>query len=59
MSRVDGREFLWQLRQIREWSSEILLRQVGESAKRNMALMEGADGHAELLFDLVSFRMLR
>jgi DNA-binding response OmpR family regulator len=51
MPRLDGREVLRQLRQRGDWTPVILLTQVGESAERAMALMEGADDYINKPFD--------
>jgi DNA-binding response OmpR family regulator len=51
MPRMDGREVLRQLRQKGDWTPIILLTQVGESAERAMALMEGADDYINKPFD--------
>ena len=51
MPRLDGREVLRQLRQKGDWTPIILLTQVGESAERAMALMEGADDYINKPFD--------
>jgi DNA-binding response OmpR family regulator len=51
MPRIDGREVLRQLRQKGDWTPIILLTQVGESAERAMALMEGADDYINKPFD--------
>jgi DNA-binding response OmpR family regulator len=51
MPRLDGREVLRQLRQKGDWTPVILLTQVGESAERAMALMEGADDYINKPFD--------
>lgn len=51
MPRLDGREVLRQLRQKGDWTPIILLTQVGESAERAMALMEGADDYLNKPFD--------
>ena len=51
MPHIDGREVLRQLRQKGDWTPIILLTQVGESAERAMALMEGADDYINKPFD--------
>jgi DNA-binding response OmpR family regulator len=51
MPRLDGREVLRRLRQNEDWTPVILLTQVGESAERAMALMEGADDYINKPFD--------
>ena len=51
MPKLDGREVLRQLRQSGDWTPVILLTQVGESAERAMALMEGADDYINKPFD--------
>jgi len=51
MPRIDGREVLRQLRAKGDWTPIILLTQVGESAERAMALMEGADDYINKPFD--------
>jgi len=51
MPKLDGREVLRQLRQSGDWPPVILLTQVGESAERAMALMEGADDYINKPFD--------
>jgi len=51
MPRLDGREVLRQLRHKGDWTPIILLTQVGESAERAMALMEGADDYINKPFD--------
>ncbi len=51
MPKLDGREVLRQLRQKGDWTPVILLTQVGESAERAMALMEGADDYINKPFD--------
>jgi DNA-binding response OmpR family regulator len=51
MPRLDGREVLRHLRQKGDWTPIILLTQVGESAERAMALMEGADDYINKPFD--------
>jgi DNA-binding response OmpR family regulator len=51
MPRLDGREVLRRLRQQGDWTPVILLTQVGESAERAMALMEGADDYINKPFD--------
>lgn len=51
MPRIDGREVLRQLRGQGDWTPIILLTQVGESAERAMALMEGADDYINKPFD--------
>jgi DNA-binding response OmpR family regulator len=51
MPKMDGREVLRQLRQKGDWTPIILLTQVGESAERAMALMEGADDYINKPFD--------
>lgn len=43
MPRLDGREVLRRLREKGDWTPVVLLTQVGESAERAMALLEGAD----------------
>ena len=51
MPKLDGREVLRQLRQKGDWTPVILLTQVGESAERAMAIMEGADDYINKPFD--------
>ena len=51
MPRLDGRAVLRQLRGAGDWTPIILLTQVGESAERAMALMEGADDYINKPFD--------
>ncbi len=51
MPKLDGREVLRRLRQSGDWTPVILLTQVGESAERAMALMEGADDYINKPFD--------
>ena len=51
MPGMDGREVLRQLRQKGDWTPIILLTQVGESAERAMALLEGADDYINKPFD--------
>ncbi len=51
MPGLDGREVLRRLRQNGDWTPIILLTQVGESAERAMALMEGADDYINKPFD--------
>jgi DNA-binding response OmpR family regulator len=51
MPRIDGREVLRRVRQKGDWTPVILLTQVGESAERAMALMEGADDYINKPFD--------
>ena len=51
MPGLDGREVLRRLRQKGDWTPIILLTQVGESAERAMALMEGADDYINKPFD--------
>jgi DNA-binding response OmpR family regulator len=51
MPKLDGREVLRQLRQEGDWTPVILLTQVGESAERAMALMEGVDDYINTPFD--------
>jgi DNA-binding response OmpR family regulator len=51
MPRIDGREVLRRLRQEGDWTPIILLTQVGESAERTMALIEGADDYINKPFD--------
>jgi len=51
MPGLDGREVLRQLRQKGDWTPVILLTQVGESAERALALMEGADDYINKPFD--------
>ena len=51
MPHLDGREVLRQLRQKENWTPIILLTQVGDSAERAMALMEGADDYINKPFD--------
>lgn len=51
MPKLDGREVLRRLRQKGDWTPVILLTQVGESAERAMALMEGADDYINKPFD--------
>ena len=51
MPRLDGRAVLRQLRQKDDWTSVILLTQVGESVERAMALEEGADDYLNKPFD--------
>lgn len=51
MPRLDGREFLRQLRAADRWTPVILLTQVGESFERAAALDEGADDYLNKPFD--------
>jgi DNA-binding response OmpR family regulator len=51
MPRLDGRAVLRELRQSDDWTSVILLTQVGESVERAMALEEGADDYLNKPFD--------
>jgi DNA-binding response OmpR family regulator len=51
MPRMDGRSVLRHLRQEDDWTSVILLTQVGESVERAMALEEGADDYLNKPFD--------
>jgi DNA-binding response OmpR family regulator len=51
MPKLNGREVLRQLRGKGDWTPVILLTQVGESAERAMALMEGADDYINKPFD--------
>jgi DNA-binding response OmpR family regulator len=51
MPRLDGRAVLRELRQNDDWTSVILLTQVGESVERAMALEEGADDYLNKPFD--------
>lgn len=51
MPRMDGRTVLRRLRQDDDWTSVILLTQVGESVERAMALEEGADDYLNKPFD--------
>jgi DNA-binding response OmpR family regulator len=51
MPRLDGREVLRRLRRQGDWTPVILLTQVGESAERAMALIEGADDYINKPFD--------
>ncbi len=51
MPRLDGRAVLRHLRQKDDWTSVILLTQVGESVERAMALEEGADDYLNKPFD--------
>ena len=51
MPRMDGRAVLRRLRQNDDWTSVILLTQVGESVERAMALEEGADDYLNKPFD--------
>ena len=51
MPRMDGRAVLRHLRQNDDWTSDILLTQVGESVERAMALEEGADDYLNKPFD--------
>jgi len=51
MPRMDGRAVLRKLRQEDNWTSVILLTQVGESVERAMALEEGADDYLNKPFD--------
>ena len=51
MPRMDGRALLRHLRQNDDWTSVILLTQVGESVERAMALEEGADDYLNKPFD--------
>jgi DNA-binding response OmpR family regulator len=51
MPRLDGRAVLRRLRQDDNWTSVILLTQVGESVERAMALEEGADDYLNKPFD--------
>jgi DNA-binding response OmpR family regulator len=49
--RLDGREVLRQLRKRGDWTPIILLTQVGDSAERAKALMEGADDYLNKPFN--------
>ena len=51
MPRMDGRAVLRHLRQNDDWTSVILLTQVGETVERAMALEEGADDYLNKPFD--------
>lgn len=51
MPRMDGRAVLRHLRKNNDWTSVILLTQVGESVERAMALEEGADDYLNKPFD--------
>jgi len=51
MPRLDGRATLRHLRKNGNWTSVILLTQVGESVERAMALEEGADDYLNKPFD--------
>ncbi len=51
MPKLDGRAVLRRLRQDDDWTSVILLTQVGESVERAMALEEGADDYLNKPFD--------
>ena len=51
MPRMDGRSVLRRLRQDDDWTSVILLTQIGESVERAMALEEGADDYLNKPFD--------
>ena len=51
MPVLDGRAVLRELRQRDDWTSVILLTQVGESVERAMALEEGADDYLNKPFD--------
>ncbi|MDX1615570.1 MAG: response regulator transcription factor [Candidatus Promineifilaceae bacterium] len=51
MPRMDGRAVLRHLRRNDDWTSVILLTQVGESVERAMALEEGADDYLNKPFD--------
>jgi DNA-binding response OmpR family regulator len=51
MPRMNGRAVLRHLRQNDDWTSVILLTQVGESVERAMALEEGADDYLNKPFD--------
>jgi DNA-binding response OmpR family regulator len=51
MPRIDGRAVLRHLRKNNDWTSVILLTQVGESVERAMALEEGADDYLNKPFD--------
>jgi DNA-binding response OmpR family regulator len=51
MPRMDGRAVLRHLRQNDDWTSVILLTQVGEAMERAMALEEGADDYLNKPFD--------
>jgi DNA-binding response OmpR family regulator len=51
MPRMDGRALLRHLRRNDDWTSVILLTQVGESVERAMALEEGADDYLNKPFD--------
>ena len=51
MPRLDGRAVLRRLRQDDNWTSVILLTQVGEAMERAMALEEGADDYLNKPFD--------
>ncbi len=51
MPELDGRQVLRQLRMKENWTPVIMLTQVGESAERAMALLEGADDYINKPFD--------
>ncbi len=51
MPHMDGRAILRHLRRNNDWTSVILLTQVGESVERAMALEEGADDYLNKPFD--------
>jgi len=51
MPEMDGREVLRRLRMEEDWTPVIMLTQVGESAERTMALLEGADDYINKPFD--------
>ncbi len=51
MPHMDGRSVLRHLRRNDDWTSVILLTQVGESVERAMALEEGADDYLNKPFD--------
>jgi DNA-binding response OmpR family regulator len=51
MPEMDGRQVLRELRMTENWTSVIMLTQVGESAERAMALLEGADDYINKPFD--------
>jgi DNA-binding response OmpR family regulator len=51
MPKLDGREVLRQLREKKNWTPVIMLTQIGESADRTMALLEGADDYINKPFD--------
>jgi DNA-binding response OmpR family regulator len=51
MPRMDGREVVRRLRRNDDWTSVIMLTQVGASVERAMALEEGADDYLNKPFD--------